>query len=239
MAKKNLFYQDSWMQWLRTHYRVLLFSLFLVTASASAWVYVDWQQTLYQQKAITAYDAVLHKVANILQEYQEFRAIDSEEADADDGKTINTNFRNILIDINLFAEEYKDTVFAQYALLLKVRLLSMAVGYTNAIAEIDKILERDDLDENITSFAILSKARLMLYNKKGNEAIALLDASASNFASGAFVELRGDIYMALDRWQEAEQIYQEAKTLYGDIAPPISLLVKLQVAASESQARKP
>jgi len=108
-------------------------------------------------------------------------------------------------------EQYKDTEYAVYSELL----LAKAKVQQNDIAGAKQILQAivAKSDKQLAHIARIRLVRLMLATgefEQGLQVINEVDAKAESGFAGSYDELTGDLYVALNRPDEARSSYQNA-----------------------------
>ena len=132
-------------------------------------------------------------------------------------------------------EEYPDTLYAQYTLLIKARLEVQQQRFTDALYTYEDLLTEYKVTDELRAFAELHKARVLIAIGRYEEVVDLVNSADSDFMSPAYLELRGDLLVLNRQWSSARQIYENAKSLYGETVPvPISLGVKHQFTTLET-----
>lgn len=112
----------------------------------------------------------------------------------------------------LTQEQYKSTAYADYSALFEAELKVKQGDIAAAKQVLEKLSAGSDKD--IANLAQIRLVRLMLASGEFEQALQLINkidpATSANFAAG-YDELVGDIYVALDRRDEARTAYQNAK----------------------------
>lgn len=112
----------------------------------------------------------------------------------------------------LTQEQYKSTAYSNYSALFEAELKVKQGELAAAKQVLEKLSESSDKD--MGNLARVRLVRLMLAAGEFEQALQLINkvdpATSANFAAG-YDELVGDIYVALDRRDEARTAYQNAK----------------------------
>lgn len=172
--------------WWKRYHRVVIISLSVILFLISGARYWQWHQQKRTEDASNAYEHLM--VA--------FSSKDSESVQA---------YAQQLVT------HYSGTVYADTARLLQAKL---------AVSEDDLAQAKTKLKEVATwsKFAILADvarirlARILLHEKDYNAALQQLDAVKNTHYVALQSELRGDIYYAQGKFQQAKQAYRVAET---------------------------
>lgn len=108
-------------------------------------------------------------------------------------------------------EKYASTVYAEYAQLMTAKYKVNAGDIDAAMAILQQLATSADAE--IKNVANLRMTRLYLQKgeyEQGLQLIAELDQSSIQSFSASFEEIKGDLYVALDRLGEARTAYQNA-----------------------------
>jgi len=108
-------------------------------------------------------------------------------------------------------EQFSSTEYAAYSGLLQAKIKVQQ----GDIAAARKILEKigSGSDKELSNIAKIRLVRLMMANKEYEQALQIIndiDPSTSVSFSGNYDELVGDLYVALDRLDQARTSYQNA-----------------------------
>ena len=109
-------------------------------------------------------------------------------------------------------EQYGSTAYATYAALLLAKT-KVQQGDLDAAKNILEKQMRDADSAELKNVARIRLIKLMLAtdeNEKGLQLIAEVDQSSAQGFSASYDELKGDLYVALDRLGEARTAYQSA-----------------------------
>jgi predicted negative regulator of RcsB-dependent stress response len=212
-----LSYKDPFVIWLSSHVRHVLAGALVLILLVSGAFYLVQRHTIKLESASETYGRVLRML--------EYRT----EGEWNDKR------EEMLIDlIDEIEEEYPKLIYADYVSLLRVRITAEEGRYNEALDTLDEILLRPDLNKQMRAFSVLQKARILIDIERFQEAVDLMNDTDSDFLSAAFLELRGDVLVRLERWEQALQYYKGAGRLYEQGASvPLSLRVKLQFVDSQ------
>lgn len=172
--------------WWKRHHRVIIISLSIILLLTSGARYWQWHQEKRTEDASNAYEHLM--VA--------FSSKDSESIQA---------YAQQLVT------HYSGTVYADTARLLQAKLALSEDDLVQAKAKLKEVAAQ-------SKFAILADvarirlARILLHEKEYAAALQELDAVKSTNYVALQSELRGDIYYAQGKFQQAHQAYQLAKT---------------------------
>jgi predicted negative regulator of RcsB-dependent stress response len=107
--------------------------------------------------------------------------------------------------------EFKNTDYAGYSGLMEAKIKAMQGDITGAKVLLEQVAA--DSDKEIRNIATIRRVRLMMANKEYEQGLAVINAidpaSTASF-SGEYDELTGDLYLALDRPDQARTSYQSA-----------------------------
>ena len=222
MAEQDITYQDKWLMWAQLYWRRAL----IVAASMAItfFSYFYWQER--QKAKHERISAVYADIIDLADEY----LLSSEGVEP----------HKLLGRINDIREEFPKSLHSLYATLIKIRIHAEKGDYQEALYEIDKLLESNDISKEITAFVTLQKGRVLFAQNLLQDVLGLLADADSDFMGPAFMELRGDVYVEVakayeqqgdtntrDRsWREALYLYEEALKL-NDSAPVSTLNMKI------------
>ena len=129
-------------------------------------------------------------------------------------------------------EKYPSTIYGAYANLFKAKVLVTSKDLDGAQTALNNILA-SSTDPNIKHIARIRLGRIMLASGKIEQSLQLLetvDIPVTGKFSGLYQELKGDLYLKLNREDDARSAYQQALMSGG--GNPTVLQVKLdQVTA--------
>jgi predicted negative regulator of RcsB-dependent stress response len=119
---------------------------------------------------------------------------------------------------------YPSTAYADYARLLLAKLRVESGDLSGAKAVLEETLAKTE-DDNIKHIARLRLGQVMLASGETDQALSLLEPltvkQMGKFA-GLYHELKGDLYAASGRPDQARAAYQAAKT-FGEVSPLLEL----------------
>jgi predicted negative regulator of RcsB-dependent stress response len=102
--------------------------------------------------------------------------------------------------------DFNDTAYADQARLALARMY-MDSGRDQDAAEVLEPLANDSSGNELALVARLRLAKILLYQDKADEVIALIDGQPESAFSARFNEVLGDAYAAAGRYEEAEAAY--------------------------------
>jgi len=122
---------------------------------------------------------------------------------------------------------YSSTPYAALAALALAKVKYEQGDATSAESYLRWVLDKQD-DEGMKHIARLRLARVMLDGGRASAALDLLTGVNPGEFGAAYEELRGDIYVALNKPEEARRAYLAARTATGRVADPRLLQMKLE-----------
>ena len=102
--------------------------------------------------------------------------------------------------------DYDDTAFADQARLALARMY-MDSGRDQDAADVLEPLANDTTGDELALVARLRLAKILLYQDKADEVIALVEGQPESAFSARFNEVLGDAYAAAGRFEESEVAY--------------------------------
>ncbi|MDP2904053.1 MAG: tetratricopeptide repeat protein [Methylovulum sp.] len=108
--------------------------------------------------------------------------------------------------------QFGDTDYASYSGLMAAKVKVQQGDFAGAKALLEKIAAASD--KELSNIAKIRLVRLMLANKEYEQGLKLINAidpATSTSFSGHYDELVGDLYVALDRLDQARTSYQNAQ----------------------------
>ena len=195
--------------WWRDNGPAVVTGLALAAATVAGWWgYTTWQERGAQQAAMA---------------YTELMRAEQQDAGLE---AVVAAGREVM-------EEHAGSGYAAMAALRTARVQMEAEAFREAAQTLGWLVENAD-ERAMRELARLRQARA-LGEVAPEEALALLEAEASEGFAGAYAELRGDLLRELDRPEEAVAAYREALE-----APVLRAqsreLVELKLQAAESEA---
>jgi len=135
-------------------------------------------------------------------------------------------------------EQFKNTSYAAYSGLLQAKVKVQQ----NDIAGAKQILEKVSAlsDDELSNIAKIRLVRLMLANKEYEQGLKLInevDPATSASFSGIYDELVGDLYVALERLDQARTSYQKAMES-GHQSPLLQLKIDDLTAPEKGESKK-
>ena len=124
------------------------------------------------------------------------------------------------------ALEHGDTVYAAQAKLALARLYMDRNRDEDAAEVLRQLLETDG-HENLKHVGRLRLARILLYQEKPEEVVAMLASPESSAFSARYSEVLGDAYVELSRYADARSAYEAA--LNETVATVDTQLVQLKL----------
>lgn len=135
-------------------------------------------------------------------------------------------------------QQYDSTAYADFARLFVAKAKVESGDLAGAKKALEDLLAKTS-DENLKHLARLRLARVMLEAGETDPAIKLLEPftpSQTGKFEGSYQELRGDLYAAANRPDEARKAYESAKE-FGEASPLLQL--KLDDLAAKPAAPAP
>lgn len=122
--------------------------------------------------------------------------------------------------------QFSDTPYATLAALALAKVKYEQGDPTSAESYLRWVLDNQD-DEGMKHIARLRLARVMLDGGRASAALELMNGLDPGEFGAAYEELRGDIYVALNKPDEARRAYMAARAAPGMITDPQTLQMKL------------
>lgn len=152
--------------------------------------------------------------------YQDYVAGDAEAAAALYRQVEAAANDDNLVDVErllgVLRSEHEDSAYTDQAALLAARV-HLVRDTDRAVAELRDVMASEDAD--LATVARLRLARVLAYQEKYDEALALLDIPEPGPFAARIADIRGDIYVATDDRQAAQLAFTEAL-----VAPGAELL---------------
>lgn len=171
--------------WWKRYQRIVIIAVSVILLAVSGWKYWHWHQQKMTEQASTAYEHLMTAFSN------------------QDTKAVRSYAQQL-------TSHYPGTVYADTAYLMQAKLDIAAGQDAQARQSLSQVAAH-------SKFAILSDvarlrlARVLAYEKSYEEALKTLDNVRSPNFDVSRSELRGDIYHAMGKYQEALDAYQMAK----------------------------
>jgi predicted negative regulator of RcsB-dependent stress response len=164
-------------------------TLVIASVAAAALAFAGWQgwqswQSLQARQAAMAYEALAKALAG------------------GDAKAVRDN-------AGALAEGHPRTLYASMAALSTARFYIERNDLKGAKAQLQWVLERSGSDE-MRELARLRLAGVLLDEKSHDEALKLLEAKRSPALAGQYAALRGDIFVAQKKIDDAKAAYRLA-----------------------------
>lgn len=105
--------------------------------------------------------------------------------------------------------EYSNTAYVAQSKLAMARLYMDENRDEDAANTLRELIAFDGVDE-LQQVARLRLAKVLLYQDKADEALAVVDESSSDAFAARFAEVRGDAHTQLDDFEAARAAYQDA-----------------------------
>ncbi|MGZ8153486.1 MAG: YfgM family protein [Methylococcaceae bacterium] len=135
-------------------------------------------------------------------------------------------------------EQFKDTSYAAYSGLLQAKVKVQQGDIDGARQILEKISASSD--KELSNIAKIRLVRLMMANKEYEQGLKLINevdpASSASF-SGFYDELVGDLYVALDRLDQARTSYRKALE-NGHQSPLLQLKIDDLTASEKVENKK-
>lgn len=143
-------------------------------------------------------------------------------------ETLSDESRSTAVFIaNQLKAEYPDSTYAHFAAMQLAKLEVEAGALDSAAAELQWVLDQK-VDDSLAVLVRLRLAQVKLGQGEYEAALALLDQSNIDGYASAYAELRGDVYYAMDRLDDARQAYQAAVALLKEGTTKPMLSMKLE-----------
>lgn len=121
----------------------------------------------------------------------------------------NPQLETILHLGNQLKDEHSKSTYSQFAALMLARVAVQTQDYTQALAELDWVLDRAS-EEDLKVVASLRKARVLLAMDQVEEASTLLSGLSPRSYTALYYELLGDIALKNGDVNSAAQAYDQA-----------------------------
>jgi len=143
-------------------------------------------------------------------------------------ETLSDESRSTAVFIaNQLKAEYPDSTYAHFAAMQLAKLEVEAGALDAAATELQWVLDQK-VDDSLAVLVRLRLAQVKLGQGEYEAALALLDQSNIDGYASAYAELRGDVYYAMDRLDDARQAYQAAVALLKEGTTKPMLSMKLE-----------
>ncbi|GGX94184.1 UPF0070 protein [Litchfieldella qijiaojingensis] len=122
--------------------------------------------------------------------------------------------------IGAIIDDHGKTLYADLAGLVEARLAVADNDLTSAKTALGDVIKSTSR-EYIRSLARLRLARLQLATGDPEAALATLDENIASSLAAQRADVLGDVYLALDRDEDARKSYQQAMTLAEELGQPL------------------
>lgn len=115
--------------------------------------------------------------------------------------------------VNKLKEDYSDSTYAQYAGLLAAKQAVQSGDLKLAEKELEWTVSRGDKTSELNVLAQLRLARVIfaqLGEENAKRALTLIEALDAGGHKASYEEVKGDIYVSLNRHKEAREAYAKA-----------------------------
>lgn len=172
--------------WFKRNYQVISVLLSVILIFFSLYRYYTWHQDKVQQEASSTYENLMLSVSN------------------------HSN-KSVKAYANQLIQNYPNTVYADVARLTLAKLVVAVDKYPRAITYLDEVITKSKVSV-LKEIAIIRKARLLMAQHDYAKAIVVLDSMDDATYSSIQDELKGDIYFATGRKQDALVFYKKANS---------------------------
>lgn len=171
-----------------TKYNNVIWAVFLIFMLAfMVYRYWDWQQIQVKTSASKLYEAMM---------------VSSSQ----------NNDKNIIAYADQLATSYDNTIYGQAASLLLAKYAVKAEKLDEAKSRLQHVIAKANLPA-LRQVAALRFARILIDEKKYDEAIKSLEKLYDKHYEFLVYELKGDIFVAENKSDEAREAYKQAETL--------------------------
>lgn len=129
--------------------------------------------------------------------------------------------------VNQLQGDYASTPYASLAALLSAKFWVDQGNLSQARSRLDWVMRQGSLSD-FRQIARLRSARILLAQKQGDAALALLSTVDNSAFLPAIFQVKGEIYISQGKLKEARQAYQMAKMGLPD-SQPISQYLELEL----------
>jgi len=179
-------------KWLNENLPSLLGSIVLALAIVFGYQY--WQDSAREEGE--AASAIYQQIVEIV--------------DISPLEEISEENKNRLADLSAsLKQEYKDSVYSQFAAMLMAKLAVDANQLDKARVELEWALKQTS-EEPVEMVIRQSLARVLLAEGNVDEALKLVDVKDTKGFNSSMAEIRGDIYKSQGKFASARQAYQQA-----------------------------
>lgn len=171
-------------KWWKRYNNVITILLSVVLLSISGYKYWNWHQEKISQQASNAYEHLMVAFSN------------------QDNRSVRAYANQLLGD-------YGQTVYADAARLTLAKLYVLREKYPKAQAELEYVANHSKMTA-LQQIAKIRLARLLASQKLYDKALAELSKVDNTVYMPVVNELRGDIYAATGKYQQAVVLYRKA-----------------------------
>jgi len=171
--------------WWQRHQRVIGIFLSVVLLSVAGYRYWNWHSEKITRQASESYERLI--VAS----------------SADDHKSIEAYAKTLM-------SEYPKTVYADAAQLVLAKHWVSQSKWDNARHLLEHVAFHATMPA-LQQVARIRLARILIEEKAFDKALGYLDGMDGSVYKPLIDELKGDVYVAKGRYQEAEVLYREAR----------------------------
>jgi predicted negative regulator of RcsB-dependent stress response len=176
---------DAIKAWWQRHQRLISMVLLSVLVLVAGYRYWHWHTDKITRQASMSYERLMVAVSN------------------QDGQAIEAYAKTL-------AKEYPKTVYGDAAQLTLAKHWVAESKWTEAQQTLETVAFHAKMPA-LQHVARIRLARLYLANKAYSQALSYLEKTKSSMYKPLIDELKGDVYMATGRYQEAEVLYRDAR----------------------------
>lgn len=170
--------------WVKQYGMTVLLGILLALVASSSWHYYQNYKNKVLLHASAVYDEMLT------------------------ARTQN-NSDGAMVQANKLITHYPSSPYAQMAAFMLSRDAILKKNYPEAIKQLNWVVDNSK-NNSIKEIARIRIARILIADKKPNEALALLKNTSDKHFIGMVDEVRGDAYLALNDSSSARKAYQLA-----------------------------
>lgn len=171
-------------KWWKKYSNIITVILSIILLCISGYKYWNWHQQKVNQQASNAYEHLMLAFSN------------------QDSKGVRSY-------ASLLLKDYNDTVYSDAARLTLAKLYILREKYPQAKQELEYVATHSKMTA-LQQVAQIRLARLLAAAKSYDKALAELEKVADTTYMPVINELRGDIYVATGKYQEAVLSYRQA-----------------------------
>ncbi len=121
------------------------------------------------------------------------------------------DFSKVKIRAEQIKTDYSSSGYAQFAALELAKLAVKSNDLAQAQAQLQWVLGKAPAKSDMADIAQLRLARVLASSGETDQALSILDKGQSGSYMASYAIAKGDIYMQLERFDEARSAYMEAK----------------------------